>query len=327
MHIIKETIKKIFFKNHRRQSDNNLFTYSLNKFIRFVIGQFFMCAILKKIGIYKFLHLKKSQVSSERELIVLSIVKNEGFYIKEWIDFHLLIGVDKFIIYDNGSTDDTKTILQPYIDSKIVRYIYLPGESQQVPAYRDAIKNQLKVSAWVITIDVDEFLVPVSQVTLKDFLKTVPNSVSQIMIGWMVYGSNNLICRPKGLVIENFSRHAKNDYIADYKSIIKSERFIDVLNAHMYLVAGKTVDENMHRIWSYPYSEMIGSRPASKRIFRINHYYTKSLEEYELKIKRGDAYNSKINLKSMAEFHMQDKNELTDNLMRPYIKELKNIEK
>ena len=34
------------------------------------------------------------------------IVKNEAFYIKEWIEFHRMIGVTHFYIYDNESSDD-----------------------------------------------------------------------------------------------------------------------------------------------------------------------------------------------------------------------------
>ena len=55
-------------------------------------------------------------------LSVCAIAKNEGPYFKEWIEWHLNHGVDKFYIYDNESTDGTKNILDPYIKSGIVDY-------------------------------------------------------------------------------------------------------------------------------------------------------------------------------------------------------------
>ncbi|MBR2734192.1 MAG: glycosyltransferase family 2 protein, partial [Selenomonadaceae bacterium] len=39
------------------------------------------------------------------DLAIAAILKNEGHYIKEWLDYHLLAGVDHFYLYDNDSTD------------------------------------------------------------------------------------------------------------------------------------------------------------------------------------------------------------------------------
>ena len=46
------------------------------------------------------------------------IIKNEAEYIKEWIDFHLLVGFDKIILYDNESNDNLKQKLENYIKKK-----------------------------------------------------------------------------------------------------------------------------------------------------------------------------------------------------------------
>ena len=44
------------------------------------------------------------------------IVKNEAFYIKEWIEFHRMIGVTHFYIYDNESSDDFVDFSDDLID-------------------------------------------------------------------------------------------------------------------------------------------------------------------------------------------------------------------
>ncbi|MDR0485482.1 MAG: glycosyltransferase family 2 protein, partial [Elusimicrobiota bacterium] len=48
-------------------------------------------------------------------LSVLAIAKNEAPYLKEWIEYHRALGVEKFYIYDNNSSDNTFEILKPYI--------------------------------------------------------------------------------------------------------------------------------------------------------------------------------------------------------------------
>ena len=40
------------------------------------------------------------------DLAFVSIMKDEGSYIKEWLDYHLLAGVNHFFIYDNESEDN-----------------------------------------------------------------------------------------------------------------------------------------------------------------------------------------------------------------------------
>ena len=50
------------------------------------------------------------------EIAVAAIFYNEAQYIKEWIEFHLMVGVDRLFLYDNGSSDHFQSILKPYID-------------------------------------------------------------------------------------------------------------------------------------------------------------------------------------------------------------------
>ena len=45
------------------------------------------------------------------DLAVVTIIKNEAPYIKEWLDYHLLAGVNHFYLYDNQDDDEQKKIL------------------------------------------------------------------------------------------------------------------------------------------------------------------------------------------------------------------------
>ena len=68
-------------------------------------------------------------------MAVVAIMKNEGDYIKEWLDFHLKVGVEHFFIYNNDSTDDMLEILRPYEDMGVVTVVNFPGRKMQIPAY------------------------------------------------------------------------------------------------------------------------------------------------------------------------------------------------
>lgn len=55
------------------------------------------------------------------------------------------MGVDKFYIYDNDSTDRLKDVLRPYIEAGIAEYIYYPKKQSQTYMCNDAIKKKLKM--------------------------------------------------------------------------------------------------------------------------------------------------------------------------------------
>ena len=49
----------------------------------------------------------------ERHKIAIAcILKDEEAYILEWVNFHAINGIKDFIIYDDGSKDETVKILQ-----------------------------------------------------------------------------------------------------------------------------------------------------------------------------------------------------------------------
>ena len=94
------------------------------------------------------------------DLSVVAIMKCEGPYLKEWLDYHLLAGVDHFYLYDNESPDNQAEVAAPYVAAGLVDYIPYPGQLKQKPAYNDAIKNFKFQSRYMAFIDGDEFIFP-----------------------------------------------------------------------------------------------------------------------------------------------------------------------
>lgn len=60
------------------------------------------------------------------------IFKNEAPFLKEWLDFHLTVGVDHFYLYNNNSDDNFREILEPYIGLGIVTLIEWPEQKLAV---------------------------------------------------------------------------------------------------------------------------------------------------------------------------------------------------
>ena len=61
-------------------------------------------------------------------------VKDEARFLPEWIAHHLNLGVEHFYVYDNGSTDGTKEVLAPFVDSGVATYVPWPSPPHSRPA-------------------------------------------------------------------------------------------------------------------------------------------------------------------------------------------------
>ena len=94
------------------------------------------------------------------DLSIVAILKCEGPYLKEWLDYHLMAGVDHFYLYDNDSPDNQAEVAKPYVEKGLVDYFSMPGKAMQMVAYNDAIKRFKFQSRYMAFLDGDEFVYP-----------------------------------------------------------------------------------------------------------------------------------------------------------------------
>src|SRR3954451_873749 len=91
-------------------------------------------------------------------LSICAIFFNEAPYLREWVDFHKLVGVERFFLYDHKSTDEWRDVLAGHLerqDAIVHDWQIDPG---QVEAYEDCIHRHGSESRWIAFIDIDEFL-------------------------------------------------------------------------------------------------------------------------------------------------------------------------
>ncbi len=276
------------------------------------------------MGVGKYLRVLRHERTAvfENELSVAAIMKNEGPYLKEWLDFHILAGVDKFYLYDNDSTDDTTKILAPYIRRGIVEYTYFPGERRQNPAYIDALNRFSDKTKWMAFIDLDEFIVPVHHKNIPEFLQTLPKNFALLVLTWVMYGSSGHKEKPCGMVIENYKYHGDRTRPSGCKSIFNPRLVVRQRNPHINDVAGFIIDENGKKLGRINQTY----NPPSCNKIRCNHYITKSYEEYKARCMKGDASNGRdsvIKRWSAEKFNRYDTNDIYDPIMDKWIKRMK----
>jgi hypothetical protein len=272
---------------------------------------------------YKDIFISKKPEDFQNYLSVVLIVKDEALYIEEWLEYHLLLGVQKFYIYDNESGDNLTQILQPYIKAGIVEYKYFPYKGKQVLAYNDILEKAKKETYWLAIIDVDEFIVPIEDKTIPDFLKKF-EQYAGVKINWMSYGSSGEKHWRKELVIERFKKHrSRDDFFGRVVKTICNPRAVFKMDVHepFYFSFAVAVNSNRDsRKKHYMDIEQVYDK------IRINHYFTKSYDECLLKLKKGRV-DGKGQYTPLA-FEEQDKNDEYSDIMDKYIPQvLANIEK
>jgi hypothetical protein len=254
-------------------------------------------------------------------LALCAIAKNEGPYLQEWIEYHKLLGVEKFYLYDNESSDNTASVLAPYVESGLVEYTPFPGKKMQLKAYKDCVQKHKHDAQYMAFIDLDEFIVPVKHKTIPDYLESL-GKISGVQINWIVYGSGGAKSRTDGFVMERFRDHSlpKHPLNHHVKSIVNPRRVIAFFSAHRPLILlGKLVDANGNRI-----KESFWTRPPATEQIRINHYAIKSYEEFLEKRSRGRARFNKT--RGLGYFEKYDLNEIKDDpIMDTYVRQLRKI--
>ena len=231
----------------------------------------------------------------ENETALVLIVKNESPYISEWLEYHYKIGVDKFYIYDNDSEDreELLKILEPWIQNHIVDYKFFPGIYRQMPAYNDALENHRFDCRYMGFIDADEFIFVKNGQTLPELLNdhfSQSQKVAGLGINWRIFGSAGKQFYEPIPVVERFTKRAADNYFrnAIIKTIVNPRKILYMPYPHSahYMLHLCCYDEHSIAIPAVDQN----SRPENTvDKIQINHYHTKSVEEYSKKYRLGRA--------------------------------------
>ncbi len=251
-------------------------------------------------------------------LSVGAIFKNEGHILKEWLEHYEARGVEHFYLINDGSTDNFRAILDPWIekggltlfDTSSSRTSIKKG--RQVVFYEKFFEPILKRTRWLAILDLDEFLYSTSTLQLPTILKKYEH-LAQIRVNWVWFGSNKHVKQPTS-VVQGFTKRAKyglrkwspgpNGWAVNGshgpKCIIQTSMYRS-FGIHEHQVKGRT--ENL----SY-------ERDAKHPLLLINHYAVQSLDFWTtIKATRGDVNRHfRTDARNLDYFKCWDINDIED---------------
>lgn len=232
------------------------------------------------------------------EVAVAAIFQNEAPYLKEWVEFHKLVGVQHFYLFNHLSSDDYLSMLAPYILKGEVELIQWPYKQTsfehwnqiQTRAYEHAVKLAEGKVKWLAIIDSDEFLFPSNESGLGEFLKDY-EAYGGLGVNWQLFGTSGVSEIPHDkLMIETLLLKAPEQFAENYhiKSIVRPETVACCHNPHFVVYKYKyfQVNPNKER-FSGPFPPYIDVDKI-----RINHYWSRDEHFFYItKVDRRAGFN------------------------------------
>ena len=218
-------------------------------------------------------------------LSICLICKDENAYLPEWLDYHILMGVDRFYIYDNESRVSLGATLQDYIQRGWVVVLEMPGKAMQMQAYDHCLQTFGSNTFWLGFIDADEFLVPKTSMDLKALLQEY-EAYGGLAVSSLFFGSGGQKEQPAAGQIGGYLWRTHETYPENQlvKCIVRPDRVLLPNSPHDFIFKENAwcVNEDFKRV---DYQRF----PNYTRKIQLNHYYCRSESELEKKLSRGNA--------------------------------------
>ena len=211
-------------------------------------------------------------------LAACALFRDEAPYLEEWIEYHRLVGVEHFFLYNHKSSDAFRKVLTPYVRGGLVTLRDLsfpnPWERWQVKAYSDARERSIGRFKWLAAIDTDEFLCPVKDSSIIPILEEL-ESHAAVFVHWKMFGTNRKpTLAPGEIQTEVFTRCAEDDF-PDHvlgKTIAQPDKIVRFKIHEAVLNGGET-------------SAQANGAPVGAcrdySVLQLNHYWTRAQDYFD----------------------------------------------
>ena len=301
--------------------------FHIFKILLFLYFLLFKISKFKKINNY--ITFNNNTIYFEYYACFCGIAKLENKYAKEFIEYYINLGVEKFIFGDNNlpNTEKLSDILQDYISNDIVDIIEIFGSTIGQSEFGQNIYEKYKTRCgWFLYFDLDEYLEIFfkknRKLNLQRFLSNqIYSKCESISFNWLIYTDNELIFYDNRKLLKRFTTPNYLDRDNIYvKSIVRGnlDKIVFYANTSNHVPSKNLTicDSTGNLIIPEHYNPHIISPPIFDHGY-LKHFTTKTAEEYCVKMKRGYPCGQKYNLKErVAKFFSHNK--FTDEKLKIY---------
>ncbi len=272
-----------------------------------------------------------ANVSRHGGVRIVTMAKDEGPYVLEWVAHHHVLGFTDILAYTNDCTDGTDEMFDALAACGLCTRLDNPKWREKPPQSRAlnwAEKNPLVTGAdWLLVMDLDEFVtVKVGDYRIDSLIdEIVARNATGLCLTWRFFGSGGEREFGAEPVTERLVQAAPDDFVkgSGIKTLFKTDPHLALAIHRPYLnMRFARSDEGK----TYPVDWLNGDGDAidgknlkwrlnihqmGYALAQMNHYGVKSREEYMLRRLRGDVLDNHSKYDEDY-FGMFDRNEVED---------------
>lgn len=250
---------------------------------------------------------------SDVNLTLGAIVRDKEDYIQEWLAFHKLVGFGRFVIALHQCSDRTEEKINqlPFRKDIHIHHVTNGEQLAQMGAYQWIIDRYGKYTHWLSFLDSDEFLYGTKEDNLNVLLQHY-DDYGGLIAHWKWFGANDHVVKPKGLILENYTRRATDDYVYSrgIKSVFKPACLDEMISSHRFYTTPECVREDGRPIPKNQFWE--AGKPPLYNVIAVNHYKTGCMEDWIDRYRRGNCNEQNADVYGCNRFKFEDRNDKED---------------
>lgn len=275
----------------------------------------------------------------------VSMMKDEGPFVLEWVAHHLVAGFTRLVVYTNDCSDGTDRMLMRLQELGLAHHranIIPEGQRPQPSALNYAQEEPLVGdSDWVMVFDADEFLqVRFGDGTLDSLITAIEaKGANGIIVTWRIFGSGGVHDWSRAPVTEQYLYAAPPMWNKGWgvKTLFRFDPDHWKLGIHRPKIKSKWLKtdfpDQVHWLNGSgqpmeDYFKFRGWRSIVRTVgydwVQMNHYAVKSIDSYAIRKFRGNV-NFKKDKYNADYWALQDRNEVRDDTMLRYSAERKRV--
>lgn len=272
------------------------------------------------------------------QVTAVSMMKDEGPFVIEWIAHHLAVGFSDLVVFTNDCSDGTDDMLIRLEELGLChhrRNVISDGIRPQPSALTHAELDPVVIqSDWVMVFDADEFLsIRYGDGTLDPMLDaTVEQGANGVVVTWRIFGSGGVVDWSRAPVTEQYLMAAPASWNKGWgvKTLFKFDVDKWKLGIHRPKLKAKVIETDFPDQVKWlngsgkvmeDYFKFRGWRSIQRTVgydwVQLNHYAVKSVDSYAIRKMRGNV-NNKADKYNSDYWSLQDRNEVRDDTMLRY---------
>ena len=280
----------------------------------------------------------KRHKSPHGQVTAVSMMKDEGPFVIEWVAHHLAIGFTDLVVYTNDCSDGTDDMLIRLEELGLChhRRNVIPEGIRPQPSALNYAQDESVVgqSDWVMVFDADEFLsIKYGDGTLDDLIAAAKaQNANGIVVTWRIFGSGGVVDWSRAPVTEQYLMAAPPTWNKGWgvKTLFSFHPDYWKLGIHRPKMKTRHIKTEFPDQVKWlngsgremeDYFKFRGWRSITRTVgydwVQLNHYAVKSVDSYAIRKMRGNV-NNKADKYNSDYWSLQDRNEVHDETMLRY---------